>query len=179
MPAGSSIATFRSLWTGVFIRFAKIPMYLGFNLYEDFILNFCFLIFCYRCRCCFCFWLLMLSFCYRYRRYFGVIVTHYTSAVYSARRTEMVEVLAMTLFYLDRDRPIEIHSPYSDLPLQVINVSFSFIVLFWQARSWVYIWYSLCVDNVWCFLYERYIPYLFLIVSISSLVKRIFLTVIY
>lgn len=57
---------------------------------------------------------------FRYRRYFGVIVTHYTSAVYSARRTEMVEVLGLTLFYLDRDRPVEIHSPFSDLPLQVI-----------------------------------------------------------
>ena len=52
-----------------------------------------------------------------------MIVTHYTSAVYSARRTEMVEVLGMTLFYLDRDRPVEIHSPYSDLPLQVIVFS--------------------------------------------------------
>ena len=67
----------------------------------------------------FLFLVINVVFCYRYRRYFGVIVTHYTSAVYSARRTEMVEVLGMTLFYLDRDRPVEIHSPYSNLPLQV------------------------------------------------------------
>ena len=56
---------------------------------------------------------------FRYRRYFGVVVTHYTAMVYSARYAEMVEVLGQTLFYLNPNAPVQLDSPLSDLPCQV------------------------------------------------------------
>ena len=56
---------------------------------------------------------------FRYRRYFGVVVTHYTAMVYSARYAEMVEVLGQTLFYLNPNAPVQLDSPLSDLPRQV------------------------------------------------------------
>ena len=56
---------------------------------------------------------------FRYHRYFGVVVTHYTAMVYSARYAEMVEVLGQTLFYLNPNAPVQLDSPLSDLPRQV------------------------------------------------------------
>ena len=57
---------------------------------------------------------------YRYRRYFGVIVTHQAAALFSARRNEMIDVLTLTLFYLDARSPVVVHSPFSDLPRAVM-----------------------------------------------------------
>ena len=57
---------------------------------------------------------------YRYRRYFGVIVTHQAAALFSARRNEMIDVLTLTLFYLDARSPVVVHSPFSDLPREVM-----------------------------------------------------------
>ena len=58
----------------------------------------------------------------RYRRYFGVIVTHYTASLHTARRTEMVEVLGTVLMYLNPYEPVPVDSTYSDLPLQVVLI---------------------------------------------------------
>ena len=56
---------------------------------------------------------------YSYRRYFGIVISHYQVALYSARRYEMVETVQATLFYMNPDAPIPVHSPYSALPYEV------------------------------------------------------------
>ena len=56
-----------------------------------------------------------------YRRYFSIVISHYQVALYSARRDEMVEVVQATLFYMNPDAPIPIHSAYSALPYEVRN----------------------------------------------------------
>ena len=58
---------------------------------------------------------------YSYRRYFGIVISHYQVALYSARRDEMVEMVQATLFYMNPDAPIPVHSPYSALPYEVRN----------------------------------------------------------
>ena len=54
-----------------------------------------------------------------FRRYFGIVLTHYQVAIYTARRSEMIDVVHAFLFYLNPERPIPVHSPYSSLPYQV------------------------------------------------------------
>ena len=44
-------------------------------------------------------------------------------ALYSARRDEMVEAVQATLFYMNPDAPIPVHSPFSALPYEVRNCS--------------------------------------------------------
>ena len=63
----------------------------------------------------------MLHSFHRYRRYFGVVVTHQAAALFSARRDEMIDVMTQTLFYLDARRPVVVHSPFSSLPRQVLT----------------------------------------------------------
>ena len=53
---------------------------------------------------------------FSFRRYFGIVITHFQVAVYTARRDEMVDVVQATLFYMNPDAPIPVHSPYSALP---------------------------------------------------------------
>ena len=54
-----------------------------------------------------------------FRRYFGIIIPHFQVAIYSARRDEMVDIVQATLFYMNPDAPIPVHSPYSALPYEV------------------------------------------------------------
>ena len=54
--------------------------------------------------------------------YFGIVITHFQVAIYTARRDEMVDVMQAALFYMNPDGPIPIHSPYSALPYQVLSV---------------------------------------------------------
>ena len=56
---------------------------------------------------------------FSFRRYFGIVITHFQVAIYTARRDEMVDVVQATLFYMNPDAPIPVHSPYSVLPYQV------------------------------------------------------------
>ena len=60
---------------------------------------------------------LLLSF--SFRRYFGIVISHFQVAIYTARRDEMVDVVQATLFYMNPDAPIPVHSPYSALPYEV------------------------------------------------------------
>ena len=48
------------------------------------------------------------------------MITHFQAAIYTARRDEMVDAVQATLFYMNPDAPIPVHSPYSALPYQVI-----------------------------------------------------------
>ena len=54
-----------------------------------------------------------------YRRYFGIVIGHYQVALYSARRDEMVEVVQATLFYMNPDAPIPVHSLRASIPYEV------------------------------------------------------------
>ena len=54
-----------------------------------------------------------------FRRYFGIVISHFQVAIYTARRDEMVDVVQATLFYMNPDAPIPVHSPYSALPYEV------------------------------------------------------------
>ena len=56
---------------------------------------------------------------YSFRRYFGIVISHYQVALYSARRDEMVETVQATLFYMNPDAPIPVHSTYAALPYKV------------------------------------------------------------
>ena len=56
---------------------------------------------------------------YSFRRYFGIVISHYQVALYSACRDEMVETVQATLFYLNPDAPIPVHSTYAALPYEV------------------------------------------------------------
>ena len=60
-------------------------------------------------------------FLFSFRRYFGIVITHFQVAIYTARRDEMVDVVQATLFYMNPDAPIPVHSPYSALPYQVLS----------------------------------------------------------
>ena len=56
---------------------------------------------------------------YSFRRYFGIMISHYQVALYSARRDEMVEAVQSTLFYMNTEAPIPVHSTYAALPYEV------------------------------------------------------------
>ena len=58
-----------------------------------------------------------------FRRYFGVEVGHLQMAIYTARQEEMVNVVRATLFYMNPDEPVPIHSMSAlSSPYQVILV---------------------------------------------------------
>ena len=65
---------------------------------------------------------------FSFRRYFGIVITHFQAAIYTARRDEMVDVVQATLFYMNPDAPIPVHSAYSALPYQVRNIIVVFIM---------------------------------------------------
>ena len=56
---------------------------------------------------------------YSFGRYFGIVISHYQVALYSARRDEMVEAVQSTLFYMNTEAPIPVHSTYAALPYEV------------------------------------------------------------
>ena len=62
---------------------------------------------------------LISSLSFSYRRYFGVIVPHKKAAIFSARRSELIDVMDQTLHYLDPKAMVRIYSPYSDVPRYV------------------------------------------------------------
>ena len=68
------------------------------------------------------------SLTFSFRRYFGIVISHFQVAIYTARRDEMVDVVQATLFYMNPDGPIPVHSPYSALPYQV-SFLFQFLCL--------------------------------------------------
>ena len=47
------------------------------------------------------------------------MISHYQVALYSARRDEMVEAVQSTLFYMNPEAPIPVHSTYAALPYEV------------------------------------------------------------
>ena len=61
---------------------------------------------------------------FRYRRYFGVVVPHKKAAVYTARRSELIDLMDQTLFFLNRTAMVRVYSPYSDLPRYVSSYPF-------------------------------------------------------
>ena len=91
---------------------------------------------------------------HRYRHYFGVVVTHQAAALFSARRDEMIDVMTQTLFYLDARRPVVVHSPFSNLPRQVLTtfnhvnyvdkLSMSFVVMLRLTRFFLLQLFFLC-----------------------------------
>ena len=56
---------------------------------------------------------------FSYRRYFGVVIPHQKAALYTARRSELIDVMDQTLFFLNRSAMVRIYSPYSDVPRYV------------------------------------------------------------
>ena len=47
-------------------------------------------------------------FVFSFRRYFGIVISHFQVAIYTARRDEMVDVVQATLFYMNPDAPIPV-----------------------------------------------------------------------
>ena len=61
-----------------------------------------------------------------FRRYFGVEIGHLQMAIYTSRREEMINVVRTTLFYLNADEPVPVHSLSAlSSPYQVIFLNFS------------------------------------------------------
>ena len=61
------------------------------------------------------------------------MISHFQVAIYTAWHDEMVDVVQATLFYMNPDGPIPVHSPYSALPYQVILdklLCLTFIIMF-------------------------------------------------
>ena len=56
---------------------------------------------------------------FSFRRYFGVEIGHLQMAIYIARREEMIEVVRTTLFYMNPDEPVPVHSLSATTPYQV------------------------------------------------------------
>ena len=54
-----------------------------------------------------------------FRRYFGIVISHFQVAIFTARCVEIADVVQATLFYMNPDAPIPVHSPYSALPYEV------------------------------------------------------------
>ena len=65
-----------------------------------------------------------------FRRYFGVEIGHLQMAIYTSRREEMINVVRSTLFYMNADEPVPVHSlsalssPYQVIffTLQIISI---------------------------------------------------------
>ena len=58
----------------------------------------------------------------RFRRYFGIEISHLQMAIYTARREEMISVVRSTLRYLSADAPVFVHSLTPlDSPYQVFS----------------------------------------------------------
>ena len=62
-----------------------------------------------------------------FRRYFGIVISHYQVALYTARRDEMIETVQKTLFYMNPEHPIPVHSTYATLPYEVCTFSIWFV----------------------------------------------------
>ena len=68
-----------------------------------------------------------------FRRYFGVEIGHLQMAIYTSRREEMINVVRSTLFYMNANEPVPVHSLSAlSSPYQVILIYFqiSYILRF-------------------------------------------------
>ena len=61
----------------------------------------------------------MLNIFRSFRRYFGIVISHFQLALYTARRDEMVEAVQSTMFYMNPSHPIPVHSTYTSQPYEV------------------------------------------------------------
>ena len=62
---------------------------------------------------------------YSFHRYFGVEIGHLQMAIYTSRREEMINVVRSTLFYMNADEPVPVHSLSAlSSPYQVILIYF-------------------------------------------------------
>ena len=60
-----------------------------------------------------------------FRRYFGIEIGHLQMAIYTSRREEMINVVRTTLFYMNPDEPVPVHSLSAlSSPYQVILIYF-------------------------------------------------------
>ena len=68
----------------------------------------------------------MLSIFNSFCRYFGVEIGHLQMAIYTARREEMINIVRATLFYMNPDEPVPVHSLSAlSSPYQVILIYFA------------------------------------------------------
>ena len=95
------------IWLGV-------AFFLCFNQYSDFFVFLC-----------------------SFRRYFSIVISHYQVALYTARQEEMIETVQKTLFYMNPEHPIPVHSTYATMPYEVCT--FFQFVLSYFLRLCVYI----------------------------------------
>ena len=66
-----------------------------------------------------------------FRRYFGVEIGHLQMAIYTSRREEMINVVRTTLFYLNPDEPVPVHSLSAlSSPYQVNLIYFADLLYF-------------------------------------------------
>ena len=65
-----------------------------------------------------------------FRRYFGVEIGHLQMAIYTSRREEMINVVRATLFYMNPDEPVPVHSLSAlSSPYQVILIYFAVLMV--------------------------------------------------
>ena len=79
-------------------------------------------------------------FFYSFRRYFGVEIGHLQMAIYTARREEMVNVVRATLFYMNPDEPVPVHS------LSALSSPYQVFLIFWYYFAVILFCY---VFKVW------------------------------
>ena len=77
----------------------------------------------------------MFNFFSSFRRYFGIVISHFQLALYTARRDEMVEAVQNTMFYMNPSHPIPVHSTYTTQPYEVYKFFLECRGPFW----WVYV----------------------------------------
>ena len=66
------------------------------------------------------------------------MISHYQVALYTARRDEMVETVQKTLFYMNPEHPIPVHSTYATLPYEVrIFFSNLFCLIFLRLCAYI------------------------------------------
>ena len=72
---------------------------------------------------------------FSFRRYFGIVISHFQLALYTARRDEMIEAVQNTMFYMNPIHPIPVHSTYTTQPYEVHLLCLVCRYSFW----WVYV----------------------------------------
>ena len=78
-----------------------------------------------------------------FRHYFGVEIGHLQMAIYTSRREEMINVVRATLFYMNPNEPVPVHSLSAlSSPYQVILIYFAVLLVWYVFRLWlsVFIW---------------------------------------
>ena len=87
-----------------------------------------------------------------FRRYFGVEIGHLQMAIYTSRREEMINVVRATLFYMNPDEPVPVHSLSAlSSPYQVNLIYFADLLYFKTCIRGFLFWNVDVLNDKYCF----------------------------